>query len=405
MKLKYIAHDPQGKRISDVAVADDVGSLVARLKTGGLLPVKVYEVQSSQSEWKKMISKFKSSVKGKELAVFTRQLAATLSAGLLLTESLDTIMDDLENEYFREVIKKVVTDIRGGSSFSVALRKHPKVFPHTYTSIIKSGEATGNLDKTLTDMALYLEDAERLKEKVKSAVAYPLFVFGFACFVVFVIVVFLIPKFKGLFDTAHAKLPLLTRIVMGVSDFTLHNILWVFIAAVLAGIAIWRLLKFPQVRYKADVMKFKIPILGKGIIYKSTVSRFCRTLSVLLAGGVGMAVSLEITRDTVDHLPMAEAIEKIRARVLSGSSLADEIRAQKIFPSLVAKMTAVGQRTGRIDNMLERTADYYEDELENTLKKLASLLEPALIIFVGGIVLFVILALYLPIFNLSSAIR
>ena len=174
---------------------------------------------------------------------------------------------------------------------------------------------------------------------------------------------------------------------------------------VLCGVLSLYLLQFPKVKYALDVMKFKIPVLGKEIIRKATVSRFCSTLSVLLAGGVGMAESLEIVRDVADHIPMAQAIEKIRTRVLGGSSLAEEIRVQKIFPPLVAKMTAVGQRTGRIDDMLQRTADYYEDELENTLKKLTSLLEPALIVFVGGVVLIVVLALYLPIFNMSSVIH
>jgi type IV pilus assembly protein PilC len=314
-------------------------------------------------------------------------------------------MDDLENEYLRDVIKGIVQDIRGGSSFSAALSKYPKVFPFTYTSIIKSGEATGKLDHTLTDMAKYLESSERLKEKVKSAVAYPLFVFGFAWFVVFVMVIFLIPKFATLFSSAKAELPLLTRIVVGISNFCIHNLLFIFVLLVALGIGAWYSLKFPRVKYAVDVAKFKIPVLGKDIIRKAAISKFCSTLSVLLAGGVGMSASLEIVRDIVNNIPMAEAIDKVRSRVLAGSNLADEIRAQKIFPALVGKMTAVGQRTGRIDQMLSRTAEYYEDELENTLKKLTALLEPALIIFVGGIVLIVVLALYLPIFKLSSTIR
>ena len=405
MKFKYVAQDMKGRRVSDMATAADVGSLITQLKSAGLLPVKVFEVPSATQSIKGKISQLKGRVNSKELAVFTRQLAATLSAGLLLTEALETISEDLENQYFADVIKKIISDIRGGSNFSTSLAKFSKVFPATYISIIKSGEATGGLDKTLTSMAHYLEASERLKEKVKSAVAYPIFVLGFAFFIVFVIVVFLIPKFKGLFDNAHAQLPLLTRIVVSISEFALHNTLLGVILLILAVIASWYLLKIPKVRYAVDVAKFKIPVLGKEIIRKSVVSRFCRTLSVLLSGGVGLGVSLEIIRDVVDHQPMAEAIERIRVKVLGGSSLGEEIRAQKTFPRLVGKMVSVGERTGNVADMLERTSEYYEDELENTLQKLTSLLEPALIIFIGGIVMIVVLALYLPIFKISAAVH
>ncbi len=405
MKFKYIARDHKGKRINAVATADNAGMLVARLKAEGLLPVKIYETHSSTDALKGRITKIRGRVSSKDLVVFTRQLAATLTAGLLLTEALETIAEDLENQYFQDVIRNVLQDIRGGATFSVALAKYPKVFPNTYVPIIRSGEATGSLDKTLANMAHYMEKSERLKEKVKAAISYPLFVFGFACFVVFVMVVFLIPKFAVLFENAHAQLPLLTRMVVGFSQLVLHNLLLGFILIILLVVLGWYLLKFPQVRYNLDAVKFKIPIVGKDIIRKAVVARFCRTLAVLMAGGVGIAAALEITWDVVNHLPMRDAIMKIRTRILAGSSLAEELRAQKVFPRLVSKMTAVGQRTGRIDAMLERTADYYEDELENTLQKLTSLLEPALIIFIGGVVLIVVLALYLPIFKLSAAIR
>jgi type IV pilus assembly protein PilC len=404
MKFKYVAQDVKGNRITETTTADTLGSLVNRLKKDGLLPIQVSEVKPS-ADIKKYIFPLRNRVKSKELVVFTRQLAATLTAGLLLTEALETIMDDMENEYFQSVIKNIISDIRGGHNFSAALVKYPKIFPFTYTSLIKSGEATGSLDKTLTGMAEYLEATERLKEKVLSAIAYPSFVFGFAFFVVFIMVVFLIPKFASLFSGAKVQLPLLTRIIVGISNVVLHNLFVGFLLFIASIIAFWYAMKFPQFKYQVDVLKFKIPILGKEIIRKATVSRFCRTLSVLLEGGVGMVIALEIVRDVVDHRPMAEAIEKIKTRVLGGSNLADELRNQKVFPRMVSKMVAVGQRTGRIDQMLARTSDYYEDELENTLKKLTSILEPALIVFVGGVVLIVVLALYLPIFKMSSAIR
>ncbi len=409
MEFKYTATDKKtGKKISEVTSADNISSLVFRLKDQGLVPLHISESKSAKTKRKAppMLPVFRSNrVKGKELAIFTRQLAATLSAGLLLTEALETIADDLENAYFRKIIRNIREEIQSGTNFSVALKKYPKIFPVTYVAIVKSGEATGNMHKTMMNLAQYLENSERMKEKVKSAVRYPSFVLGFALFVVAVIVLFLIPKFEGLFANAHAKLPLLTLIVVSISRFCLKNAVPVLISIVVLWIIFLYLLRFPRTRYIIDSFKFKIPIIGKHIIHKAVVSRFCHTLGFLLSGGVGLSTALEITTQVVDHIQAGQAVDKIRTNVISGSTLSDEIRKQKIFPRLVSKMTAVGEKTGRLDDMLLRTAQYYEDELETTLQNLTVLIEPVLIVFIGAIVLLVVLALYLPIFQISTAVR
>jgi len=405
MELKYIANDKSGKRVTGVTRASSIASLVMRLKNDGLVPLKVAAVNLSQKNGNGFLNHFRHQVKSKELVIFTRQLAAILSAGLLLTEALETISDDLENPYFSKLIGDIKSDIIGGSDFSTALAKHPNIFSKTYIFIVRSGEATGNLHKTITDLAKYLESSERMKEKVKSALRYPLFILGFAIFVVMIIVFFLIPKFKGMFMSAGAQLPLLTRIVVGVSEFAVQHFgIFLIVVAILWGLA-WYALKFPKVRFLLDVLKFNLPIIGKEIIQKSLISRYCRTLGILLAGGVGLSSSLEITSQVVDHLALGQTIERVRTKVIGGAAISEEIRSHKIFPRLVAKMTAVGERTGRIDDMMKRTADYYDEELEITLQNLTALLEPALIVFIGGIVLIVVLALYLPIFKLSTAIR
>ena len=407
MEFRYVANDLKGKRISNTAFAPNVSDLVMRLKTDGLLPLKVYEIKPSNGKAKAFLKMPSTSkVSGKELAIFTRQLAATLTSGLLLTEALETIAEDLENVYFCNVIKKLFEDIRGGKDFSMALNKFPRIFPKTYIAIIRSGEATGKLDRTLTNLAKYLENSERMKEKVKSALRYPMFILGFAWFVVGVIVFFLIPRFKGMFSAAGAQLPLLTRIVVGISEFCLKNVFATALIIFAGWILFLYLMKIPAFRYQVDVLKLKLPIVGKEVIHKAKVSSFCRTLGTLLAGGVGLSTALEITAQVVNHLQISEAIERIRVRVVGGSSISDEIKAQKkLFPRLVSKMAAVGEKTGRTDEMLKRTADYYDEELETTLQNLTALLEPALIVFIGGIVLIVVLALYLPIFKMSSAIR
>lgn len=405
MEFKYIANNKQtGARISGVATATNMADLVMQLKTENLIPLKINATGEPTSKVRRHFSGLRQPVSGKELAIFTRQLAATLSAGLLLTEALETISEDQENKYFGQIIKTIKTNIQSGSDFSSALERYPKIFPVTYTSIVRSGEATGNLHITMASLAKYLEASERLKEKVKNAVRYPLFVLGFAIFVLLVIVFFLIPKFQGMFSSAGADLPLLTRMVVGFSELSVKYFPVILAALVLGWFAFFYSLRFDRFKYVVDNWKLKIPVLGKEIIHKALVSRYCRTLGFLLQGGVGLSKSLEITALAVDHLPMQQAIETIQNRVLAGASISEEMKKQKIFPRLSAKMTSVGERSGKIHEMLTRTAEYYDDELDSSLQNLTTMLEPILIIFVGGIVLLVVLALYLPIFQMSMAI-
>lgn len=405
MEFKYIANNKQtGARISGVATATNMADLVMQLKTENLIPLKINATGESTTKARRHFSGLRQPVNGKELAIFTRQLAATLSAGLLLTEALETISEDQENKYFGQIIKTIKTNIQSGSDFSSALERYPKIFPVTYTSIVRSGEATGNLHITMASLAKYLEASERLKEKVKNAVRYPLFVLGFAIFVLLVIVFFLIPKFQGMFSNAGADLPLLTRMVVGFSELSVKYFPVVLAATVLGWFAFFYSLRFDRFKFVVDNWKLKIPVLGKEIIHKALVSRYCRTLGFLLQGGVGLSKSLEITALAVDHIPMQQAIETIQNRVLAGASISEEMKKQKIFPRLSAKMTSVGERSGKIHEMLTRTAEYYDDELDSSLQNLTTMLEPILIIFVGGIVLLVVLALYLPIFQMSMAI-
>lgn len=406
MNYRYVAANKvTGQRIRGVTTAASVTDLVSRLRQEAMLPLKVQEIKPAAVKTNFKIEFLSRPVNGKELAVFTRQLAATLSAGLLLTEALEAIADDLENVRFRNILLRIKEDIQGGFDFSSALAKHSRVFSVTYVAIVRTGEATGNLHITMTNLAQYLENTERIKEKVKNAVRYPLFVIGFAVLVVLVIVLFLIPRFQSMFSNAGAELPLLTRIVVGVSEFMIHYFPLFFIGFVGLWVGVLFSLKYEKPRRIFDTIKIKLPIIGKEIIHKSLVSRFCRTLGFLFAGGVGLSQSLEITGQVVNHSLMQEATAEIRDRVVSGASLAEEIRKHRIFPRLAAKMVAVGERTGKISDMLTRTSDYYDEELDSSLQSLTTLLEPALIIFIGGIVLIVVLALYLPIFQMSSAIR
>jgi type IV pilus assembly protein PilC len=347
----------------------------------------------------------RNSVSGKELAVFTRQLAATINAGLLLSEALETIGEESENKYLMDVVSQVRRDIQSGQDFSGALARHPKVFPDEYVSIVRSGEAGGGLAKTLSNLAKYLETSERMKAKIKSAVRYPMFIFGFAIIVVLIMVLFLIPKFKDMFETAGAELPLLTRIVVSISDFMITYFPYILAMFAVLIVAHFVCRKFRAYRYFCDAVKLRLPIIGKEIIHKSVVSRFCHTFGFLLGRGVGLSQSLEITSQAVNNLLLLESIEKIRTKVLSGGSISQQIRSQKLFPNLVSKMASVGEKTGTLASMFEKTGEYYDDELEISVQNLMVMIEPALIVFVGGIVCIVIVALYLPIFKVSALVK
>ena len=404
MEFKYTVYDKNGKHVNAIASADTLEVLVSRLKNQGLVPLHITEIKSSKKDTKGSGIRVQRKITGRELAAFTRQLSTVLNAGIVLTEALSTLAEDMENASFGAVIEDLVSHISAGEHFSQALSRYPRIFSVTFVAVVKSGEEIGNLGRTLGDLAKYLENFERMKEKFRSAMMYPVFLTGFLIFVVAVIVLFLIPKFKGIFAQAGAKLPLLTRIVVGISEFCLRNVLWGILFSIIFWIVAWYLLRIPKIRYRFDTIVLRLPIFGK-LFLKAFISRFCHTLSILLSGGVGISSSLLISSGVVNNLFLMRVISQIRASVISGGSLDEAVRAHAVFPKVVAKMITVGEKSGRLDDMLKRSAEYYDEELEVTLNNFSSLIEPVFIILIGGVVLIVVLALYLPIFHLSSAVR
>jgi len=404
MEYKCLTRDRLGKVSTNIVKGRNVATVVTNLKSDGFLALKVEEIKEVKDGGNSFFTLTNKKVKAKETVIFTRQLAATLSAGLVLVEALEVVADEMENKYFQTTIRSMRTDIQGGMDFSTALSRYPRIFSVGYVSLVRAGEATGRLYRSMTDLAVYLEKSMSLREKVKSALSYPAFVMGFALVVVLVVVLFLIPKFEEIFSQAGAELPWLTRMVVGVSDGALR--FWPFIlgVAIIGGFLFIKSLKIRKFRYQFDLLILKIPVIGKEIIHKSLMSRFSHTLGALLSGGVSLATSLDITAQVVDHLPISEGIRHIKDRVVAGANMSDEIKLQYLFPNLVAKMVAVGERTGTISEMLKRTAAYYDDELDNTLSKLTALVEPVLIIFIGGFICIIIIALYLPIFTVTQLV-
>ncbi len=401
MEYKYSASDSSGKRVTAIASADSIPTLVSRLKKQGLIPLDIEIVKPRFAEGG---LRFSSRVKNKELAVFVRQLATIIDAGVLLTEALHTIAEDLENPFFREIIQNVNNKINAGDSFSDGLSDYPKVFSPIFVSLVRSGEEVGNLGATLGSLAKYLEEYEAMREKILSAVRYPIFVFSFMVVIVSIIVLFIIPKFNALFMHAGAKLPLLTRIVVAISTFMLqHTFIGIIILLSIWALILFLLAQF-KIRFAWDYYQLRLPLFGQ-IIRKIILARFCRTLSTLIAGGVAIVSSLRISNEVTKNLFFRQIFEDAKNSVTAGISLSESLRTYEQVPRVLIKMVAVGEKSGKLDEMLRRTADYYEQELSLTLNKLSVMLEPILIIFIGIIVLLVALALYLPIFNLSMAIH
>jgi len=399
--LKYTASDSSGKRVTAIAVTDSIPALVGRLKKQGLTPLNIDTVKPKST---KRGLFFPSRVKSKELAVFVRQLATITNSGVLLTESLNTISEDMENLYFRDIVKNITSDINAGAGFSESLSRHPQVFPAIFVALVKAGEEVGNLGAVLGSLAKYLEEYEAMREKIANAVRYPIFVISFTFIIVSIIVLFIIPKFNTLFTHAGAQLPLLTRIVVGVATFILRHTFWgIFILLAVWGLILYLLSQF-KIRFAWDYYQLNLPLFGQ-IIRKIVLARFCRTLSTLIAGGVVIVNSLKISNEVTKNLFFRQVFDDVRNSVTSGVSLSEAMRPYEQLPRVLIKMVAVGEKSGKLDEMLERTADYYEQELALTLNKLSTMIEPILIVFIGIIVLIVALALYLPIFNLSMAVH
>jgi len=404
MEFQCLVQDKNGKRSSFNLTADSVSVVVGRLKHQGFLPLEIKEIKPEKVKGIKNFSIGSSQFKTKELAVFSRQLASSLTSGILLIEALETIGEDWENPKFRVVIQKIIESIRGGSSFSGALLQFPGLFPETFIALVKAGEHSGALDRTLANLAKYLEDQDKIAQKIKTAIRYPAFVFGFFLFTVFVITVFIIPKFQAIFVRAGIELPLLTKIVLAVSAFVIKNFLLIFILIILGVVIFLLLLKIYKFRLFVDTHIFKIPLLGN-ILRKAAITRFARTLSILLSAGIGLATSLSVSAQVADNVYFKILIDNIKGRVVSGFSLGAEINNQKFFTRMFAKMVQVGEKTGKIGDMLKHNANYYDEELEASINNFIVLLEPTLIVLIGGVVLVVVLALYLPIFKMATLRR
>ena len=339
----------------------------------------------------------------RDLVVFTRQLSTMIDAGLPLVRSLEVIREQQPNAAFKVIIGKVKEDVEGGSSFADALEKHPKAFDSLFANLARAGEAAGVLDVVLQRLASYLEKMDGIKRRIKGAMIYPAVVISVAVIVLAVIMIFVVPTFAELFKDLGTTLPSLTLVIVNISTWLKSNIIYLLIAIVLMVIGITSLYsKSLKARRLMDGFLLKVWLIGN-LLLKTVIARFCRTLATLTSGGLPILDGLEITAKSAGNIVVEEAIMDARKSVSEGQLLAEPLATRpKIFPPMVVQMISVGEQTGNLDDMLDKIADFYEDEVDVAVAALLSALEPAMIFFLGCTVGIIVVAMYLPMFKLVA---
>jgi type IV pilus assembly protein PilC len=400
----YKVKDKSGKLHDGEMQASSQASVAKALRERGFMPVSVEEKKSSTLQKEIRIPGLSGRVKVKEVSIFSRQFATMINSGLSLLRSLTILAEQTPNRAFKDVINGVKADVEKGASLSQALEKHPKVFGRLYTSMVKSGEVGGVLDETLERLALTLEAQVELRQQVKSAMMYPVAVFGLVIFIVIAMLIFVVPMFESMFADFGAELPLPTRLLMIISEIflTYWYVALAVTVALIFGFKRW--ISTDKGRSRFDAIKLKLPIFGN-LVHKTALARFSHTLAALTRTGVPILVSMDIVAETSGNAVVARAVHGVQASVKEGESIAEPLANHPVFPPMVVQMMAVGEETGALDTMLEKVGDFYDREVKTMVEGLTSLIEPLLVVVLGATVGGMLLALYLPIFNVITLIE
>jgi type IV pilus assembly protein PilC len=385
-----------GKAVGGERVAENKEAVSALLRREQILVSSVKEKGRELA-----LPKFGGGVPAKDLAIFTRQFSVMIDAGLPLVQCLEILGSQQENKTFAKVLQQTRMDVEGGASLADAMKKHPKVFDELFTNMIAAGEAGGILDTILKRLATYIEKAVKLKAQVKGAMVYPVSVISIAGIVIAVILWKVIPTFAAMFAGLNAELPLPTRIVIAMSKWFVRLLPFLVVGIVLLVMGFKRYYATHGGRRVVDGAVLKLPIFGV-LMQKIAVARFCRTLSTLISSGVPILDGLEITARTAGNAIIEDAIMVVRKAVESGLTLAQPLKETSVFPPMVVQMIGVGEQTGALDAMLSKIADFYEEEVDQAVANLLTMMEPIMILFLGITVGGIIIAMYLPLFDLIS---
>jgi type IV pilus assembly protein PilC len=377
-----------------VLVSDSRDAAAITLKRNG---IEVMNVRLTAAQGGKSLGK----VPAKELAIFTRQFSVMIDAGLPLVQCLEILGAQQAHKGFQRIIEAVRDDVEKGSTLQASLAKHPKAFNDLYVNMVGAGESGGILDVILQRLSGYIEKAVKLTSKVKGAMTYPVAVISIAIAVVVIIMLKVIPVFSAMYEGLGSKLPFPTLVCIGISNALIHYSWLIIIGVVLIVIGLRQYYKTTAGHLQIDALLLKIPIIGD-VLRKVAVARFCRTLGTLISSGVPILEGMDITARTAGNMVIQNAILKSKDAVEQGRNIATPLAETKVFPPMVVQMVGVGEATGALDAMLSKVADFYEDEVDNAVANLTSLMEPVMIAMLGGIIGFIVVAMYMPIFNLAN---
>jgi type IV pilus assembly protein PilC len=397
----YSGRTRAGQTVTGERIADTIDAAVAALRRDQILVTQINPVKDAAKASAPKKARRGKRVNAKNLAVFVRQFSVMIDAGLPLVQCLEILGTQEEDKNFSAVILATRTDVESGQSLADAMKKHPKTFDPLFTNMIAAGEAGGILDTILKRLATYIEKAVKLKSQVQSAMVYPIAVVVIAATVVGLILWKVIPTFANLFAGLGAQLPWPTRLVIALSNGLVRFMPFIIVALVGGTFAFRAFYGSTKGRRIVDAVVLKLPVLGN-LMRKIAVARFCRTLSTLLASGVSILEALDITARTAGNAVVEEAIQLTRKSIEGGETIAAPLKETKVFPPMVVQMISVGEATGALDTMLSKIADFYEEEVDVAVAGMLTLLEPIMIAFLGGVVGGIVIAMYLPIFDLIS---
>jgi type IV pilus assembly protein PilC len=399
--FRYIAKDIQGKSVSATIAADSEGTVLSNLRGSGLTPVEI--IRQEKRGWRGF-SLFKKKVKAESIVVFSRQLATMIEAGIPLVQGLDTLQQQTNDPLFTEIIRSVKENVEGGGSLSEALEKHPRTFGPLFVNLVRAGENSGTLAEIMDRVAGYLEYSRALRKKVKSAMMYPAVVSVMAMIITILLLVKVVPVFGTIYESFDASLPLPTLMLLRFSDLMRRFLPLVFAGMIGLGLLVRGFYRTDKGRLRIDTAKFRVPVFGE-LVKKVALSRFSRTLSTLVRSGVPILRSLDIVAKTAGNYAIELAVEDSAKKIKEGESIAAPLEETGIFPPMVVRMIAVGEKTGKLDVMLEKIADFFDEQVNTTLAGLTALIEPLLIGVLGVVIGTIVICMFLPILRMSTIIK
>jgi type IV pilus assembly protein PilC len=397
---KWVAETTKGKVIKGELEAANEKIARAQLRRRRL---RVIRIKPKPKDLFENIAFLQPKVTKKDLVVFTRQFSTMIDAGLPLVQGLTILAEQTENKTFKNILKQVCKDVEGGSSLGEVLAKHPKVFDDLFVNLVVAGEAGGILDTIFQRLAAYIEKAEKLRAQIKGALTYPIVVLAIAMIVMAIILVFVIPVFEEMFSDFGSALPAPTRLVVNLSHFFKANIQYIIGAMIAVGFLFNRYRRTKIGKRQTDALALKLPIFGN-LLKKTALARFTRTLGTMLKSGVPILDALNIVAKSSGNVIVEGVVLDARASIAGGQTIAEPLAETDLFPPMVVQMISVGEATGALDSMLEKIADFYDDEVDTAVAALTSMLEPMLMVFLGGTIGGMVIAMYLPIFKMASVI-